>query len=92
MIEVGSIEQIFQITGRAGLTVVPGLKHEGLPESLKTGSEIIIVNPDGTELETTITGLEMVNTGKPMTHAPFSLPNDIKKESIQTGAKIYVRK
>jgi translation elongation factor EF-Tu-like GTPase len=91
MIEVGSIEHVFEISGRGGLTIAPGIKKDGLPRSLKVGDEIIIVNPDGSKIETTIHGVEMLKTREPIAHNPFSLPQGVAKGDVKPGAKIYVR-
>ena len=92
MIKIGLIEEAFKLSGRKHLTIVPGIRHENLPYKLEVGSPIVIVNPDGTEINSSIYGVEMVNTKTASKYAPISLPPSITKEHIARGAVICVRK
>lgn len=92
MLFLCDIENVFEIPGR-GCIVVPGVPYELPPAkaaSIRVGTGLLIVAPDGTELRTTLMGLEMVNRGRPMNHIPFCVPRSIEKSQlVQQGSKVY---
>jgi translation elongation factor EF-Tu-like GTPase len=55
---ISKVEDIFQISGR-GCVVVPGIPKDG-GFRLKVGDPLLLRRPDGTELSTTLRGIEMV--------------------------------
>lgn len=85
---IEEVEDIFDISGR-GCIIVPGIPYSFEP---KIGKDSILEfeNPSGSKVTARIQGFEMINRGKPMQHAPFSLESSIKKGDIEIGAKIYL--
>lgn len=53
------------------------------------GTTLLIVTPTGEELRTTISGVEMINRGKPLDHVPFSVPRGVTKQHLAIGSKVY---
>lgn len=82
------IEDVFDIGGR-GCVLVPGVPYE-LGQNVKLGAQLLIIAPAGEETRTSIQGFEMINRGRPMNHAPFSVPRSVKKESLPVGSKVYL--
>ena len=85
---IEEVEDIFNISGR-GCVIVPGIPYFFEPK-IGSGVKIEFHNPSGSIVTTTIQALEMINRGKPMKHAPFSVDKSIKKSEIELGAKIYL--
>lgn len=85
---IEEVEDVFSISGR-GCVIVPGIPYSFEPK-IGSGVKIQFHNPSGSIVTTTIQGLEMINRGKPMNHAPFSVDKSIKKSEIELGAKIYL--
>ena len=79
------IEDVFDISGR-GYVVVPGIPYSAA--GIRAGSAIAIETPDGQRFETVIVGLEMINRGKPMDHAPFLL-RSVTKAMLPIGSRVY---
>ena len=79
------IEDVFDISGR-GCVIVPGVPHTAA--DIRAGAAIAIETPDGQRYETVIVGLEMINRGKPMDHAPF-LVRSVTKAMLPIGSRVY---
>lgn len=90
MLFLCEIEAVFELRGRA-CVIVPGVPCELPPgaASIRPGTELLIVAPDGTELHTTLAALEMVGRGRPMNRVPFTLPGSVSKGQIAEGSKVY---
>ena len=83
------IEEVFDLTGR-GCVIAPGISKE-TECTVLIGSPLIIVCPDGTELKTTVKGIEMINSiKKPVRFNPILLPRDIEKGQLPKGSKVYL--
>lgn len=82
------IEDVFDISGR-GCVVVPGIPYS-LPDGVSVGAHIVVETPSGSRLETTISAFEMINRGKLMEHAPFSVPRTISKEQLPVGSRVFL--
>ncbi|WP_345846168.1 hypothetical protein [Shewanella algae] len=85
---IEEVEDVFDISGR-GCVVVPGIPYDFEP-SLSVGTRLQFNNPSGSIVTATLQGLEMINRGKPMNHAPFSVDRSIKKGDIEIGATMYL--
>ena len=85
---IEEVEDVFEITGR-GCVIVPGIPYSFDPQIGK-GATLEFHNPSGSVVCATLKGIELVNRGKPMEHAPFSVNRDVKKGDIEVGAKIYL--
>ncbi len=68
---------------------MPGVPY-GLEQDVKRGAQLLITTTAGEEIRTSIHGFEMINRGRPMNHAPFSVPRSVKKESLPVGSKVYL--
>lgn len=85
---IEEIEDVFDITKR-GCVIVPGVPYNFEPP-VNINSLIEIHNPDGSVVKTRIVGFEMINRGRLMEHAPFSIPKSVNKNEISIGAKVYL--
>lgn len=81
------IEDVFEITGR-GCVVAPGAPFTLRP-LITTGAALLIRNPNGMIIRTTLVGVEMLNRGRPVQHAPILLDSRVKKSDIELGAELY---
>jgi translation elongation factor EF-Tu-like GTPase len=88
MMFIEEVEDVFEISGR-GCVIVPGIPYTFEPVIGK-GAQLEFHNPSGSVVSATLKGIEMVNRGKPMNHAPFSVNRDVKKGDIEIGAKLYL--
>ncbi len=87
---IEEVEDVFDISGR-GYVIVPGIPYSFEP-AICIGAELEFHNPSGSIVSATLKGIEMVNRGRPMEHAPFSVNREIKKGDIEVGAKLYLVK
>lgn len=85
---IEEVEDVFDIRDR-GCVILPGIPYSFEP-AINSDSIIEFRNPDGSKIQTKIQAFEMINRGKPMEHAPFSLPQDIKKTDISKGAIMFL--
>jgi hypothetical protein len=83
------LDEVFEIRGR-GCVLVPGVPYKPL-QNVVAGSPIVIERPDGSRLETMILAFEMINRGRPMEHAPFSVPKHISKEELPPGSQVFLK-
>ncbi|QSI33882.1 hypothetical protein GNX71_31675 [Variovorax sp. RKNM96] len=81
------IEDVFDIGGR-GCVLVPGVPNT-LRRDVKVGELLLIVTPSGNEVRTNIAAFEHISRGRPMVHAPFSLPRAVTKADLPLGSKVY---
>jgi len=82
------IEDVFDIGGR-GCALVPGVPY-AFGGDVKAGERLLIVTPEGEQVQTNIAGFETINRGRPMMHAPFSLPRTVAKALLPVGSKVYL--
>lgn len=82
------IEDVFDIGGR-GCVLVPGVPY-AFGRDVKTGAQLLIETPQGAQVRTNIAAFEMINRGRLMVHAPFSLPRAVAKASLPVGSKVYL--
>ena len=85
---IGKVEDVFELSGRAGLVVVPGLINEKLSRSVRVGDSITITNPDGTLVETCIAAFELPRSMPPLDYTPIVLGPDVRRSELQVGATI----
>ena len=86
---LNEIEDVFDIEGR-GCIIAPGIPFTVDPP-VTVGDEVEIHNPNGKIIVTKIKGIAMLNRGKPMNAAPFTVNGKIKKSDIELGAKLYLK-
>jgi translation elongation factor EF-Tu-like GTPase len=85
---IEEVEDVFEISGR-GCVIVPGIPYTFEP-TIGKGAKLEFHNPSGNIVSATLKGIEMLNRGKPMQHAPFSVNRDVKKGDIEIGSKLYL--
>lgn len=85
---IEEVEDVFDISGR-GCVVVPGIPY-GFEPAIRKNSILEFQNPSGTRVRSRIQAFEMINLGRPMNHAPFSLEREVKKGDIEHGAKMFL--
>ncbi|PKM04301.1 MAG: hypothetical protein CVV16_05450 [Gammaproteobacteria bacterium HGW-Gammaproteobacteria-6] len=85
---IEEVEDVFDITGK-GCVVVPGIPC-GFEPTIGKDSILEFQNPSGTKVRARILGFEMINRGRPMNHAPFSLERLVKKGDVEQGAKMFL--
>lgn len=85
------VEDAFQITGR-GCVLVPGPSFEVGGPTLRVGTPIRLVKPDGQVVDTSIRGIEMINRrSRPqVVAAPILLPKEITKDQVPVGTKVML--
>ena len=83
-----TIEDVFYITDR-GCVVVPGIPYD-FSTPVGIGAQLLIETPSGEHVRTTIVGVEMINRGKLMSHAPFSVPSNITKNQLPVGSNVFL--
>ncbi|MEO6589273.1 MAG: hypothetical protein ABIP06_08195 [Pyrinomonadaceae bacterium] len=86
--KIFTVKDTFNITAR-GIVVTGKLKFDS--PDFRIGSEIVLIRPDGRELETEISAIEQI---KPITHEDFNrrkigviFKGVIKKMMFQSGLK-----
>lgn len=83
------IEEVFDLANR-GCVIAPGVSKE-TEFTVLIGSPLLIVRPDGSELKTTVKGIEMINSiKKPVRFNPILLPRDVTKAEVPKGSKVYL--
>ncbi len=81
------IEDVFEISGR-GCVIVPGIP-KAFNRPVPVGSKLVIEHPDGNKIETRITGIEMINRGRPLQASPFSVSRSTTKVELPIGSKVF---
>ncbi|MBC2600530.1 hypothetical protein [Puniceicoccus vermicola] len=92
MNELFTVKDRFKITGR-GIVLITGISADEDPPAY-TGQKIIIVSPDGKEkIETEIRSIEFVLLKDQNEEyvVPICLPEEIEKETVQVGSKVYLK-
>jgi hypothetical protein len=82
------VEDAFSIKGR-GLLPVPGIVPQG-EERFRIGDPIVIKRPDGSRLEWTIGGIEMIlcTPPRPKTDVVILLKG-LNKEDVPVGSEVW---
>ena len=82
-----TIEDVFQITGR-GCVIVPGVP-KALPLPLRLGTKLLVRQPNGKTMKTTLHGVEMIHRGRLMDHVPISFPPHVRKDDLIIGSQVF---
>lgn len=85
------VEDTFQISGR-GCVLVPGpIAEIGGPE-VRVGDNILLIKPDGSQVETSVYGIEMIGRRPPpkVLTAPILLPPALSKSDIPVGTEVHL--
>ena len=86
-IHSSTIEDVFEIDDR-GCIVVPGLLLDDDPH-VCVGDPAILRHPDGTEIQTTVAGIEMIRTLN-RNAMPVLLPKRLRKTDIPIGTELTI--
>ena len=82
------VEDAFQINGR-GLVLVPGIVPQG-EERILIGMPLLMRRPDGTELNWTVGGIEMISVSP---YVPRNdvviLLRDLDKSEVPIGTEVW---
>ena len=82
-----TIQDVFQIDGR-GCVVVPGLLLDANPH-VCIGDPVTLRRPDGTEIKTSVAGIEMIRT-LDRNAMPILLPKNIHKNDVPIGTELFI--
>jgi len=89
-----TVEHAFQLSGRPGPVLVPGIPSNSELPTIRIGSPLLIITPDGDRIDTQLACVEMVNYGQePRPSAPsvpVGLPSSISKAQVPVGSKVYL--
>ena len=82
------VEDTFFIKG-CGLVPVPGIVPQP-DERFRVGDPIVLKRPDGSHVESTIGGLEIISCSppRPQTNVVILL-KDLKKEDVPIGSEVW---
>ena len=86
---ISKTEDVFQITGR-GCVVAPGIPKSSPDLKIKIGDTVILKRPDGSEIETTIRGIEMVGRVS-LAFIPVLLGSEITKDMVPVGTELWIK-
>jgi translation elongation factor EF-Tu-like GTPase len=81
-----TVEDTFMIEGR-GLVPLPGIVPQG-DEQFRVGDPISLKRPDGSEIEWTIGGLELLSPPPPQ-HYVVVLLKGLSKDDVPIGTEIW---
>jgi hypothetical protein len=81
------VEIAFEIDGR-GCVICPGLLYVDNP-AVRVGDHIDLLRPDGSEIRTSIRGIEMIRTTE-RKGLPLLLPRDIHKNDVPPGTVLMI--
>lgn len=86
-----TVADSFQIQKR-GCVLVPGLSTEPGSPVVKNGARLKLLLPDGTELETVLQTIELINykTKPDKMTLPILLRGEFKKENVPIGTDVFL--
>lgn len=86
------VEHAFQISGR-GCVLAPGLSTEAGAPTVRVGSQIRLVTPEGGSLHVRVRGIEMLNYGSRRPEKitlPILVSAGITKHQVPPGTKVFL--
>ncbi|MBU8976868.1 hypothetical protein JI752_012010 [Lysobacter sp. MMG2] len=88
------VDHAFQLSGRPGPVLVPGIPVSPDLPAFGMGAKIRLILPTGESIDTQIAGVEMVNYGSrprpERVSAPIALPPEISKDRVPQGTEVYL--
>lgn len=84
-----TVEDNFKISGREGIVIAANLPPN-MPD-LKGKEKIVLIQPEGREIETEIAGIEMVRTVSGIRKIAL-LIKDVTKEDVPIGTEVFFTK
>lgn len=82
------VEDTFELSGHGSLIVVPGIPRD-TPWVVKVGERLTIKRPDGSELSTSVGGIEMTSPPSPKGWALMLGPN-VSKAMAPVGSEVWL--
>ena len=82
------VEDVFQISGRGSVVVVPGIPRAG-DWRIKVGDSLRLRLPDGTDTQTVVGGIEMASPPNPV-FIPLLLGKGLAKGDVPIGTEIWI--
>lgn len=86
LVHLSTVEDVFELRGGLSVTVVPGIPRE-CDWRVRVGDPITLERPDGSKLESTVTGIEMP---RPAFCNPLMIGNGLTKRDVPIGTKLWV--
>jgi translation elongation factor EF-Tu-like GTPase len=83
------VEDVFQISGRGSVVVVPGIPRKG-DWHVKIGDPLTLRLPNATEASTVVRGIEMASPPHP-DFIPILLGLGLTKNDVPIGTEIWVQ-
>jgi len=90
MLHLSTIEDVFELSGRGSVIVIPGIPRRGQRQwKIAVGEPVTLETPDGTKLLTIISGIELASPPHP-DFIPILLGPGITKQMVPVGTKLWV--
>jgi translation elongation factor EF-Tu-like GTPase len=84
------VEDIFAISGR-GVVVVPGIPDSSRKWRIKIGDPIWLQKPDGTQIQSSVRGIEMICRPRiALDFIPILLGSEITKDDVPIGTELLI--
>jgi hypothetical protein len=83
------VDDVFQISGRGSVVVVPGIPRDGGDWRVKGGDTVTLRLPNGAETSTVIGGIEMASPPHP-SFIPLLLGPGLTKTDVPIGTEIWM--
>jgi hypothetical protein len=85
---LSKVEDTFELSGRRGVVVAPGIPR-GADLRIKVGDPVWLRRPDGTEVRSSVVGIEMLSPPHPAS-IPLLIGPDLTKGDLPVGTEIWV--
>ncbi|MDR7070850.1 hypothetical protein J2X02_003721 [Pseudoxanthomonas japonensis] len=89
-----TVQEAFQLSGRSGPVLAPGIPSDQKLPSVRIGTSVRLVTPDGKSIDTEVAGVEMINYGRrpppDNPSVPIALPSSISKVQVSAGTKVFL--
>jgi translation elongation factor EF-Tu-like GTPase len=88
LLHLSTVDDVFELSGRGSVVVVPGIPRTG-DWRVKVGDPITLERPDGSKLESTVTGIEMLSPPNPDC-IPLLVGRGLTKHDVPIGTKLWL--
>ncbi|RJF87152.1 hypothetical protein D3874_09045 [Oleomonas cavernae] len=90
MLHLSTVDDVFELSGRSSVIVVPGIpRHSEHNWKIRGGDAVTLETPDGDILETIVGGIEFSSPPHP-DFIPIMLGPGITKQMVPIGTKLWV--
>ncbi|WP_371184340.1 hypothetical protein [Xanthomonas sacchari] len=87
-----TVDDVFQLSGRPRLVLVPGIPDSPGVPLVRIGSPIVLSAPGGKRINTKVAAFEMLNFGSrprpAILSTPVALPAGISKRDVPAGTTV----